>query len=174
MKELKTERLFLETWKRKDAKELFEYAKNENVGPHAGWKPHESIRESKEIIKNVFRPNHTWKIVFNGQTVGSIGFEPDGRRSGILSKEMGYSLDENFWGMGIMTEAARAVMAYGFNDLKLGVISITTGIENKRSQRVIEKLGFIYEGTERYAYKIFDGSVRDVLVYSFLKEDWVK
>ena len=47
---LETERLQLRGWKRSDAPQLYAYASNPNVGPKAGWKPHESFAESRKII----------------------------------------------------------------------------------------------------------------------------
>lgn len=175
MNKLITPRLILDQWKKKDAADFYEYARNPNVGPHAGWKPHESVRESKRIIKNVFLPNRVWAIrdKETGKVIGSIGFEEDKFRPGIKSRELGYSLSEEYWGKGIMTEAAKAVIEYGFVSMKLDMISICTGPENKRSQSVIRKCGFVYEGTLRKAYKIYDGSLRDVLCHSLLREEYL-
>lgn len=171
---LETERLILTPWKRKDAADLYNYAKNPNVGPHAGWKPHESLRESRLIIRTIFRPNQVWAIrdKETGKAIGTIGFEPDKYRPGIASRELGYSLSEEYWGRGLMTEAAREVIRYGFDHLKLDLICICTGPENKRSQNVIRKCGFTYEGTLRRAYKIYDSTIRDVLCHSLLREDY--
>ncbi|MEG0291650.1 MAG: GNAT family protein [Anaerovoracaceae bacterium] len=172
--QFETERLVLSRWKLEDAQSLFDYAKDENVGPHAGWRPHKSVNESKEIIKTIFLPNMVWKIVLKetGEVIGSIGLEPDRRREGIKSKEMGYSLAYNHWGKGYMTEAAKCIKDYAFDVLSLELLAIQTGPDNIRSQRVIDKLGFIYEGRLRKAYKIYDGSNRDVLVYSITREEW--
>ena len=75
-----------------------------------------------------------------------------------------------------MTEAAKAVMDYAFKEMELVIMAVVTGPDNKRSQRVIEKCGFKYEGRQRKAYHIWDGSEegfdRDNLVYSILKEEW--
>ena len=49
---------------------------------------------------------------------------------------------------------------------------IRTGNENLRSQRVIEKCGFLYEGTLRRTYRIYDGSIREVRCYSMLREEY--
>ena len=54
MKRLETERLILDKWTKKDARDLFAYASTPNVGPLAGWKPHETIGESKMRIKKIF------------------------------------------------------------------------------------------------------------------------
>ena len=169
-----TERLILRTWERKDARELFEYASNPNVGPAAGWKPHESVAESRSIIDQIFRVNTTWAIVYRatGSVIGSIGLEPDKIRTNIKSRELGYSLSEDHWGEGIMTEAAKRVISYAFKEMDLDVLMIRTSDTNRRSQRVIEKCGFKYEGTLRRAYRIYDGTLRDTRVYSMLKEEY--
>ena len=62
MKTLETQRLLLSAWRKKDAADLYEYAKNPNVGPHAGWKPHGDVKESRQIIKTLFIPNGVWAI----------------------------------------------------------------------------------------------------------------
>lgn len=174
MKTLETERLILKKWERRDGEALFSYAKNPNVGPHAGWKPHENVKESRRIIKELFIPNDVWKIIWKEEDriIGSIGLEKDKRRPGVKSFELGYSLAEEYWGRGIMTEAGKAVMRYAFTEMKAEVMSITTGPENLRSQSTIKKLGFKYEGHERYAYLVYDGTVRDTLVYSLLKDEY--
>lgn len=173
---LETERLILRMWKKKDAPELYEYAKNPNVGPHAGWKPHESVYESKMIISTLFLTNMCWAIVDkeSGKVIGSIGLEEDKFRPDIKSKELGYSLSEDYWKKGLMTEAAKRVIKYAFEELKLDVLMIRTGDSNLRSQRVIEKCGFAYEGTLRRTYRVYDGSIREVRCYSMLDEEYEK
>lgn len=173
---LETERLILRMWRKKDAPELYEYAKNPNVGPHAGWKPHESVTESRMIITQLFLTNMCWAIVDkeSGKVIGSIGLEEDKFRPGVKSKELGYSLSEDHWKKGLMTEAAKRVIRHAFDDLKLDVLMIRTGDANLRSQRVIEKCGFAYEGTLRRTYRTYDGNIREVRCYSMLKEEYKK
>jgi putative acetyltransferase len=175
MKVLETERLILGKWHpRKDAKDLFEYAKGPNVGPNAGWAPHESVADSKMRIKKVFLRSGIWKITLKGEgkAIGSIGFENDNRRIDMKSKELGYSLSEEYWGRGIMTEAGEAVLRYAFEELKLDVVSIVTTPDNKRSQRVIEKLGFTYEGTLREGQMTYNGKIKDTMCFSMLRREW--
>lgn len=174
MCEIETARLILKSWEKKDAAALYAYAKDPDVGPHAGWKPHSSVSESLKIIKTMFIPNDVWAITIkgSGKIIGSVGLEPDKRRPGINSREMGYSLAKEYWGNGVMTEAAKAVIDFGFSVYGLDVISICTGPSNKRSQGVIGKCGFVYEGTERKVYVTWDGTVRDSKCYSILKEEW--
>lgn len=173
---LETNRLILRMWKKKDAPALYEYAKNPNVGPHAGWKPHESVHESRMIISQLFLTNMCWAIVDkeSGKVIGSIGLEEDKFRPDVKSKELGYSLAEDHWKKGFMTEAAKRVIHYAFDDLKLDLLMIRTGDANLRSQRVIEKCGFAYEGTLRRTYRTYDGSIREVRCYSMLHEEYEK
>ena len=176
MKRIETERLILDKWttSEEDIKGLYEYAKNPDVGPNAGWKPHDSEAESREIIEELFIPHDVWAIreKASGKVIGSIGLEPDKRRENVNSREMGYSLAKESWGKGYMTEAARAVIDYAFEEFDLVVLAICTGPENNRSQRVIEKCGFKFEGIQRKGYHIYDGTDRDNLVYSMLREEW--
>lgn len=176
MSKIETERLLLSPWTLsvEDVKGLYDYAKNPNVGPNAGWAPHKDEDESASIIEEMFMPYEVWSIRDRqtGKLMGSIGLEPDRRREGVNSRELGYSLGEDFWGHGYMTEAARAVMKKAFDELDLEVMSICTGPENKRSQRVIEKCGFKLEGIQRKGYHIYDGTDRDNLVYSILREEF--
>lgn len=172
--ELKSERLILKYWKQSDAKGLYNYAKQPDVGPNAGWKPHENIEESKRIIRQVFLTNTVFKIMRRdtNEIIGSIGLEKDKRRERINSRELGYSLSHDYWGKGIMTEAATLVVNFAFIELGLEVLAIQTAPDNLRSQRVIEKLGFVYEGTQRNGFRTYDDKVRDVLVYSILRDEW--
>lgn len=172
--QLETERLILRMWTKKDAAALYDYAKDPDVGPNAGWKPHANAGESRMIIDQLFRRNMTWAIVEKetGVVVGSIGFEPDKYRPGINSREMGYSLARSRWGKGYMTEAARRLIRYGFEELGLVILMIRTSETNLRSQRVIEKCGFTYEGTLRRAYRMYDGGNREVRCYSMLREEY--
>ena len=173
---LETDRLILRMWERRDAAQLYEYAMDPDVGPNAGWKPHANVGESRMIIDTLFRVNETWAIVEkeSGKVVGSIGFEPDKYRPGVSSREMGYSLAKDCWGKGYMTEAVARLIQYAFETLKLQVLMIRTSETNLRSQRVIEKSGFKYEGTLRRAYRMYDGRIREVRCYSMLKEEYFK
>ena len=135
MKTLETERLRLTMFTMEDAADLYDYAKNPNVGPHAGWSPHKSREESEIIIRDLFLPNETWAIRMKdetkadgkpGKVIGSISLEPDRYRPDANSKELGYSLSEDYWKQGIMTEAAKEVIRFAFEELGLSQIGICT------------------------------------------------
>lgn len=174
MRTLETERLILRAIEKSDAADFYEYAKSPNVGPHAGWKPHESLEETEKIIEEIFMPNDSFAIVWKetGKMIGVIALEYDKRRPEVASKEIGYSLSEEYWGRGIMTEATKAVIEYAFTDKQLDVLAICTSRVNERSARVIEKCGFTYEGVTRRCYVTYENVPRDSRAYSLLREEW--
>lgn len=156
-----------------DTDDVFAYSKSPNVGPRAGWKPHESIEETQEIMKTIFvGQENIWGIEKDKRIIGSIGLIEDPHRQNDQARMLGYALSEDFWGQGIMTEAARAVLTYGFDTLGLGLISVVHYPENFGSQRVIEKCGFHYEGTIRQADKIYTGEILDVKAYSITRAEF--
>lgn len=174
MKTLETERLILKMFTVDDAEDVYAYASNPNVGPPAGWAPHRSVKESREIIETVFMPPEAWAIRIKGddRVVGVIALEPDHIRPDANSRELGYNLAEEHWGKGYMTEAAEEVLRFAFTELGLSQVGICTSTVNKRSQRIVEKCGFTYEGTIRRIYKTYDGTLRDSMVFSMLKEEY--
>lgn len=177
---LRSERLAMIPCSVDDAADLYEYAKNPDVGPHAGWKPHESVEESREIIEGLFLPSGAWgiheigSVGLPGPMIGTIALEVDRFRPDAKSKEIGYSLAKDAWGKGYMTEASAEVIRYAFENLEMEILTICTSPVNRRSQRVAEKNGFIYEGRIRMAYRIYTGELRDSLVFSLTKEEWEK
>ena len=173
---LETDRLILDKWNAKDAAQLFDYAQDPLVGRSAGWHPHSNVRESKKAIVSRLIPGEVWKIVLkeSGKAIGTINLDKDRRRPRIQSRELGYSLARSCWGKGLATEASIAVVEYGFVCLGLEIISLTTTEENHRSIAVAEKLGFRYEGRERRAFHLYDDTIKDLLCYSLLKEEWAE
>jgi len=173
MKNIITKNLRLRPLTMDDSADVFAYSKNKNVGPRAGWKPHETIDETEEIMKIIFvDQENVWGIEKDNRIIGSIGLIEDPHRQNDQARMLGYALSEDYWGQGIMTEAARAVLAYGFNTLGLSLISVGHYPSNLGSQRVIEKCGFLYEGTIRQAEKIYTGEIRDVKAYSLTRAEY--
>ena len=74
---LETDRLILRSWHDSDAEELYKYAQNPQVGPVAGWPPHQSVEESLEIIRTVFSYPETYAVVLKetGKPIGCIGLK---------------------------------------------------------------------------------------------------
>lgn len=176
MKTLETVSLRLRAWSLQDVDDLYEYAKSPHVGPNAGWKPHENKAESLEILTSFINDEQDWAVVYkeNGKVIGSIGLHDDPKRLVKNARLMGYVLHEAYWGRGLATQAAKAVLGYAFEQEDASIVSIAHYPFNKRSGRVIEKCGFVYEGTLRRAFTVYDGSVYDLVCYSMLQEDYQK
>ena len=149
---LQTERLILRRWTEADAESLYEYAKDPEVGPIAGWPPHKSVDESLEIIRNVFTGEQCYAICEkeNGKAIGAIELKLKGHTDMTDRDdecELGYWLGKPFWGRGYMPEAVRELLRFGFEELKMTTIWCGYYDGNLKSKRVQEKVGFVYHHT---------------------------
>ena len=80
-------------------------------------------------------------------------------------------MGKDWWGQGYATEAARAVLRYGFEELKLNRIYAHHMTKNPASGRVLAKIGMRREGLHRQAMRKWD-VFEDVVVYAMLQQDW--
>ena len=152
--ELKTVRLIMRPWKESDAENLYEYAKDPNVGPIAGWPVHTSVENSREIIRDVLSAEETYAVCLkeDGKAIGSIGLMV-GAASNLniadTEGEIGYWIGVPFWGRGLIPEAVNELLRHGFEDLKLDKIWCGYFEGNTKSKRVQEKCGFVYHHTNK-------------------------
>jgi ribosomal-protein-alanine N-acetyltransferase len=104
-----------------------------------------------------------------GQLIGSCGV----RRDSPMAREgdMGYEFDPKHWGNGYATEAARAVLDFGFSHMDLQRVSAWCIAENLASARVLEKIGMKLEKRMRN-HQYFKGRWWDALSYSMTYEEW--
>lgn len=140
-----TERLILRPWTEHDAEILFKYASDERVGPAAGWLPHKSVEESRQIIRNVLSAEGTFALVLKetGESVGSIGYFRTEAVQESGDMEIGYWIGVPYWGRGLVPEAVKCLLHYLFEqrpDTRKVWCAHFRG--NDRSRRVIQKCGF--------------------------------
>jgi [ribosomal protein S5]-alanine N-acetyltransferase len=169
---METSRLQLRRFTLADAADVYQYAKDPEVGPNAGWKPHPSEAHSKSIIQEHFlKQAHGFAIVekATNKVIGSIGLTKQPFRK---TYELGYSLSKAHWGQGLMTEAAQAILTYGFTTLKANRIFAKTHKGNHRSDRVLQKLGMTYERFKPRGFRRYDGVVLDVTYFSITYSTW--
>lgn len=165
---IETNRLVLRPFSKSDAPDVFESCKNPNLGNNAGWKPLETIEETIDVLNTIFIGKEgVWAIVSKEtqQVIGSIGIIPDPKRENPHARMLGYWLKEECWGQGFMTEAVQSVLNYGFTQMNLHLITANCYPHNQRSQRVLEKNGFVYEGRLHQAELMHTGQIEDHLCY---------
>ncbi len=149
---LETERLILRRWEESDAEDLYKYASNPDVGPIAGWPPHQSVEESLDVIKNVLSCKEAYAICLkeDGKPIGAIELKLNGHTD-MTEKddecELGYWLGKPFWGKGLMPEAAREMLRHAFEDIGMSKVWCGYYEGNTKSKRVQEKVGFKYQWT---------------------------
>ena len=110
---------------------------------------------------------YAFAIVFDGKVVGSIGVF---RQNNIhrLTAEMGYYIAEPFWGKGLGTDAIKQVSQYIFKNTDIIRIFAEPFAYNTASCRILEKSGFVFEGTLR-SNAIKNGQIIDMKLYSLVK-----
>lgn len=177
MKHLMTNRLILREWKLSDSKDLFEYAKSDLVGPNAGWPPHESEETSKEIIKDFIDEGCVYAVELkeSSKVIGGIGIhqrKPDSDLEMLNQRELGYVLNPEYWGRGIIPEAVNKLIEYGFEDLNLDIIWCGHYSENVKSKRVIEKCGFKYHMKKDETLALLDNKKVETWFYKIDKTDY--
>lgn len=174
---LKTDRLLLRPWRESDAESLYEYAKNPEVGPAAGWPIHTSVENSKEIIKDVLSSDETYAVTLkdNDIAIGSVGLLiGDKSNLGIAAgeAEIGYWIGKPFWGQGLIPEAVRELMRYAFNDLGMTTLWCGYFDGNEKSKRAQEKCGFRFHHTETEKEWPLINAVKTQYITRITKEEW--
>ena len=146
---LQTKRLILRPWSENDAEELYKYASDPEVGPPAGWPPHTSAENSREIIRTVLSAPETYAVCLkeNGKPIGSVGLHRNDLAERDDEYELGYWIGKPFWGQGLIPEASRELLRYAFEDLGMNRIWCGYYDGNEKSLRVQEKLGFVFHHT---------------------------
>jgi RimJ/RimL family protein N-acetyltransferase len=104
-----------------------------------------------------------------GRLIGNCGIRM--RTSHATEADIGYELDSRYWGHGYATEAARALLAFGFGELRLHRIWAHCVPENVASARVLEKIGMQREGHLR-ENEWMKGRWWDTLIYAILDHEW--
>ena len=178
MKTLETDRLILRLWQESDAPDLFEYAKDPRVGPSAGWPVHETIETSNMIIDGFIKENDVYAIVLKeeNKVIGSLGlheYKSDEALAGEVQREVGYVLNPIYWGQGLVPEAVKAVIKYGFEELDLDLIWCGYFSFNEKSKSVVHKCGFNYQFTKNKTLPLLENKEVEQLYYNITKADYL-
>jgi ribosomal-protein-serine acetyltransferase len=145
----------------------------ENLARWLSWAQRPGHERAREHIARALRAEREGcrverAIVLDGALVGDIGLYLDLDNAGGA---IGYWLDRDHRGRGVMTAAVGALVRHGFEKLHLHRVEIRTDVLNRSSCAVAERLGFQREGVLRQSYRISDERYSDDAVYSMLASD---
>lgn len=176
-KRLETERLILRRATIEDAEFMYQnWASDDRVTEYLTWPTHSSVDISKMVIESWIQEyenpdSYNWIVELKetGEPIGSLGIAHIDEK--VDAGELGWCIGYNWWGKGIMPEAAHAVVKYLFEEVDMKRICACHNTENPKSGRAMQKLGMVYEGTLRKAGKDNRG-IADLAVYSILKEEF--
>lgn len=176
---LETERLLLREFRFSDWPEVLAYQSDpryQRYYPLSGRTPQEAqefvqifLGQQQEHPRRNFQLAITLKT--NPNLIGTCGIRMD--QSNAHQADLGFELSPNYWGNGYATEAAQAMLQFGFKTLHLHRIWSWCISENRASARVLEKLGMQLEGRLR-ENEWFKNRWWDSLVYGILEPDWKK
>lgn len=177
MKELITERLIIRPWKVTDLEDFYEYGSDPKVGPNAGWPTHTDIETSRKILESFVKREDVSAIVLKdkGKVIGGVGLHqiaPDRPYAKELQREIGYVVNSAYWGNGYATEVVKALLQYGFEELKLKSIWCAHFDWNETSRRVIKKCGFHYIYTKEETLPMLAYKVVTTHYYRLSKEEY--
>ncbi|MBO4590873.1 MAG: GNAT family N-acetyltransferase [Bacteroidaceae bacterium] len=166
---METDRILLRPWCESDAEALFKYASDPEVGPRAGWPPHKTPEESREIIRTLFSGEGMWAVEWKetAEAIGCVGYLPSSASNLKIDDdqcEVGYWIARPYWGKGICTEAMRMVIDYCFQEKGFSVLWGSYFPDNPASGRVMEKCGFVDTGIEVLCPNLEVGADRPVRV----------
>lgn len=177
--QLETDRLLLRPWQAADAADLYEYAKDDRVGPRAGWPTHTSVQNSAEIIRTVFNHPEVYAVELkeSRRAVGCVGILIGANSNFEISEQEGeiaYWIGVPYWGQGLIPEAVREVMRHAFETLKLKVLWCGYSADNTQSHSAQSKCGFRFHHTEEHKYNAFLQDYRTEHISCITYSQWLE
>lgn len=170
--ELKTERLLLRRILMEDAQALFEMRSDERVMQFLDRPRAKTIADAENLIRLIDHDidsniGITWGVSLHGNSrlIGTMGFWNITKAH--FRAEIGYLLHPDFQGKGLMMEAAKKTIDFGFREMRLHSIEANINPNNLRSAKMLEKCGFVKEAHFRENY-YYDGKFLDSVIYSLL------
>jgi [ribosomal protein S5]-alanine N-acetyltransferase len=169
------EGILLRPWCEADARRLAEIADNKNIADNLrdGFPDPYYLKDAVEWLGVILPENDPvrfFAIEVDGILSGSIGLVA---KSDIYRKniEIGYFLDQELWGRGIITSAIKAATSYAFKSFDVVRVYAEPFSDNNGSRRALEKSGYILEAILKKNV-VKNGIIKDSCIYSVLKEDF--
>ena len=177
IKELRTENLILRKVRREDAPLYFErFGSREAVTRYMLFMPHESLADSVEAVEKVLRRYETgrcyrWAIALteDNSIIGIIELLKFDEETGTCS--FAYMIGDEFWGKGYGTQALKAALDFGFEQMELNAVEADHMAANPASGAVMRKAGMAYVRTDEGKYQK-NGCIYDAIVYRITRNQW--
>ncbi len=174
---LVTERLVVRALNESDVPAIFRHASNPNVTQFTRWDAHGTPEDTRAFLRHTLTqyahqiPEGMAVALRDSpwEAIGVAGCFWESQDNHCM--EVGYWIAEPFWGRGYAGEAARAVVTFAFQQFEVQRMQSHCMAENAASARVLEKLGFQFEGVARSAIKL-RGQFRDMRRYAVLRGEW--
>ncbi len=157
---IETERLILREFLTSDDEAFFEMDSNPEVHKYLGNNPINTIEQARVVIASILKQYEDngigrWAVIEkdSGNFIGWSGLKyiTEYENNYIHFYDVGYRLMPKFWNNGYTTESAKAVIEYGFSQLKLKEIIGTANVENVKSRKALEKCGLKF--IEKFMWK---------------------
>lgn len=174
MKTLETPRLLLRKVTSSDIENIQSFATDDDVTALLEWDTHQSLRDSERFLSTLSQKytqgDLAWGILLKetNEFIGIIEFS-DYRREEKIT-DMRCVIAQKYWRNDYASEATQAIIHHGFSELKLERIQASYFAENISSERVLQKAGLFYEGTQRHG-KFAKGRYHDIKLYAILRSD---
>jgi len=173
---LETRQLLIRDFTIEDVEDVHVYASNPVVAEHMIWGPN-AEEDTRRFVASAIeaaeeRPRHKYEFAVihkaGERLIGGCGIH----LAAPLQGEIGYCFHPGFWGQGLATEAAHALLRFGFRELGLHRIYATCRPANIGSARVMQKAGMTYEGHLREHMR-HKGKWHDSYQYSILESEYL-
>jgi [ribosomal protein S5]-alanine N-acetyltransferase len=158
-----------------DAPALFALASNPEVTRYFSWGPYTDEQEAVAYVRSLTRKR------VDGERLELLIIHPQGGVIGVTGLSefslrdrravVGTWHGREWWGTGANRQSKALVLALAFRGLGLERVTAWCGTDNARSQKALERLGFVHEGVLR-RWHVHRGDPKDVISYSMLREEW--
>ena len=169
---VRTKRLLLRPFAFKDVNNVMAYASDPEWSRFLPMPDPYTLKDAEEFVaKSVLRDRNEgpgFAIEFNSVVIGGVELRIE---APISVASLHYAIARPHWNQGLMTEAARAIVDWGFNEFDLEKVYSWADVENVGSWRVMEKIGMTREGTLR-SQGVNRGIRQDYHYYGILRREW--
>lgn len=161
---IETARVRLRPFSLADVDDVFAYASDEEFARHLDYPRPSSVEDARDFLRRAVNGDMGANLLaiclrIDDRAIGAVQLQPETPRKASLH----YELSRDYWGRGLATEAVSALLEWGLSEYPaLEVVEASTSIENARSRRLLEKLGFVVvsSGSHEVVYEATRSQLR--------------